>query len=67
MCTVLLGADSLRLAIHPQTTSAGVFTIPQEPTRRPIHGIESFNVLRGGEYFFVPSITALNWLADLRA
>ena len=28
--------------------------------------IETFNVLRGGEYFFVPSLSALRWLADLR-
>jgi Dyp-type peroxidase family len=39
------------------------FTIPQEPVRRRIHGIETFNVLRGGEYFFVPSLSALRWLA----
>ena len=31
------------------------FTIPRDPVRRRIHGIETFNVLRGGEYFFVPS------------
>jgi deferrochelatase/peroxidase EfeB len=41
------------------------FTIPKEPVRRRIHGIETFNVLRGGEYFFMPSISALNWLANL--
>jgi Dyp-type peroxidase family len=40
------------------------FTIPQEPVRRRIHGIETFNVLRGGEYFFLPSLSALRWLAD---
>ena len=39
------------------------FTIPQEPVRRRIHGIETFNVLRGGEYFFMPSLPALSWLA----
>ena len=42
------------------------FTIPQEPARRRVHGIETFNVLRGGEYLFLPSISALNWLASLR-
>jgi hypothetical protein len=26
------------------------FTVPQEPVRRRIHGIETFNVVRGGEY-----------------
>ena len=30
-----------------------------------IHGIETFNVLRGGEYLFMPSLSALNWLAGL--
>jgi Dyp-type peroxidase family len=42
------------------------FTIPRDPVRRRIHGIETFNVLRGGEYFFLPSLSALSWLADLR-
>jgi len=28
--------------------------------------IETFNVLRGGEYMFMPSLTALKWLADLK-
>jgi Dyp-type peroxidase family len=41
------------------------FTIPQKPVRRRIHGIETFNVLRGGEYFFMPSLTALRWMANL--
>jgi deferrochelatase/peroxidase EfeB len=41
------------------------FTIPQEPVRRRIHGIQTFNVLRGGEYLFMPSLSALRWLADL--
>ena len=35
------------------------------PVRRRLHGIETFNVLRGGEYFFMPSMSALNWLATL--
>ena len=42
------------------------FTIPQEPVRRRIHGIETFNVLRGGEYFFMPSLSALRWLGEER-
>jgi Dyp-type peroxidase family len=40
------------------------FTIPQAPVRRRIHGIETFNVLRGGEYFFLPSLSALRWLGE---
>jgi Dyp-type peroxidase family len=41
------------------------FTIPQEPVRRRIHDIQTFNVLRGGEYFFMPGLSALRWIADL--
>jgi len=41
------------------------FTIPRDPVRRLVRGIETFNVLRGGEYFFMPSLSALNWLAEL--
>ena len=41
------------------------FTTPQAPVRRRIHGIETFNVLRGGEYFFMPSLSALRWLGNL--
>ena len=43
------------------------FTIPKDPVRRRIHGIQSFNVLRGGEYMFMPSLSALKWLGDLKA
>jgi deferrochelatase/peroxidase EfeB len=41
------------------------FTIPRVPVRRRVHGIQTFNVLRGGEYFFMPSLSALRWLAEL--
>ena len=41
------------------------FTIQKEPVRRRCHGIETFNVLRGGEYFFMPSLSALRWLGAL--
>ena len=40
------------------------FTIPQEPVRRRIHGIQTFNVVRGGAYLFMPSLAALKWLGD---
>ena len=45
--------------------AGATFTIPKEPVRRRIHGIETFNVLRGGEYLFLPSLSALRWLGDL--
>jgi hypothetical protein len=42
------------------------FTIPQHPVRRRIHGIRTFSMLCGGEYFFMPSLSALRWIGDLR-
>jgi Dyp-type peroxidase family len=40
------------------------FTVPGTPPRR-VQGIQSFNTLRGGEYLFMPSISALEWIAAL--
>jgi hypothetical protein len=41
------------------------FTIPKDPVRRRVHGIQTFNVVRGGEYMFMPSLSELGWLAGL--
>jgi deferrochelatase/peroxidase EfeB len=38
------------------------FTVPGTPPRR-VHGIQTFNTLRGGEYFFMPSLSAIRWLS----
>ncbi|MFL0446275.1 Dyp-type peroxidase [Corynebacterium xerosis] len=42
----------------------GVFTIPAEPVRRRVDGVTTFNRLRGGQNMFMPSLTALRWIAD---
>jgi deferrochelatase/peroxidase EfeB len=47
-----------------QEQGSAVFTIPREPARRRLRGVESFNVLRGGEYFSLPGISALKWLVN---
>ena len=41
----------------------GSFTIPQAPARKRIDGVQTFNVMKGGEYLFMPSLSALKWLA----
>ena len=51
-----IGAGNERDPIIGRQEEDATFTIPKEPVRRRIHGIETFNVLRGGEYFFMPSI-----------
>jgi len=60
-----IGIGSERDPIIARQEDGASFTIPRYPVRRLVHGIETFNVLRGGEYFFMPSISALNWLANL--
>ncbi|AVP58301.1 Dyp-type peroxidase [Pulveribacter suum] len=42
----------------------GTFTIPEQPVRRRIDGVSTFNRLRGGEYLFMPSLTALRWIGE---
>ena len=60
-----IGAGDERDPIIGLQEDGATFTIPKEPVRRRVHGIETFNVLRGGEYFFMPSLSALRWLGEL--
>src|SRR5262245_30819478 len=60
-----IGIGEERDPIIGRQEQGAIFTIPRDPVRRRVHGIETFNVLRGGEYFFMPSISALKWLASL--
>ena len=43
----------------------GTFTIPRRPIKRTLKGLPDFVITRGGEYCFLPSLTAMRWLADL--
>jgi Dyp-type peroxidase family len=61
-----IGAGNERDPIVGLQQEGATFTIPKEPVRRRVHSIDTFNVLRGGEYFFMPSLSALKWLADLQ-
>jgi len=61
-----VGVGDERDPIIGRQEDGATFTIPKEPVRRRIHGIQTFNVMRGGEYFFLPSISALKWLANLK-
>jgi deferrochelatase/peroxidase EfeB len=59
------GLGEERDPIVGQQQDDATFTIPKAPVRHRVHGIQTFNVLRGGEYFFMPSLSALKWLAEL--
>ena len=39
-----------------------VFTVPLSPARKRFTGISTFNHMKGGEYMFMPSLTALKWI-----
>ena len=48
-----------------QTRTGGVMTMSGEPIRRRIHAMPRFVTVVGGAYFFLPSLNALRYLADL--
>jgi hypothetical protein len=41
------------------------FTIPKRPVRKKIKGLPAFTTVKGGAYFFLPGIKALQYLAAL--
>jgi Dyp-type peroxidase family len=41
----------------------GMLTIPMKPLRRCVKGIQSFVTMKGGGYFFMPGVKALEFLA----
>lgn len=43
----------------------GVFTVPGHEVRRRYTAVETFNIMQGGEYFFLPGLRALKWISEL--
>ena len=41
------------------------FTIPKRPIRKKIKGLPAFTTVKGGAYFFLPGMKALQYLASL--
>jgi Dyp-type peroxidase family len=60
-----LGLGTERDTIAGSHDGSGHFTIPMRPLRRKIPMLESFTRTLGGEYGFMPSLTALKWIAEL--
>src|SRR5215831_7835799 len=61
------GLDREKDLLVGDNDGTGDFTIPGRPIRRRLHGVERFVITRGGEYCFLPSLSALRWLATLGA
>jgi Dyp-type peroxidase family len=61
------GLDQEKDLLVGDNDGTGTFTIPRRPVRRRLHGVERFVITRGGEYCFLPSLSALGWLATLGA
>ncbi len=44
-----------------------MITMQAKPVRERLHGLPRFVTVRGGAYFFLPSIRALKFLAQIRS
>ena len=58
------GASTERDPITGAADGSGTYSIPRRPLRRQLRGMPRFVVTRGGEYCFLPSLSALSWLSD---
>jgi Dyp-type peroxidase family len=63
---VFFGAGEDKDPIMGSSDNNGTFTIPRKPVRRKLHGIPNFVITRGGEYCFMPGLSALRWLSNLQ-
>lgn len=63
---VFFGAGDERDPIVGSNDGSGDFTIPRRPLRRHLKSLPRFVVTRGGEYCFMPGLSALRWLGDLK-
>ena len=43
----------------------GLFTKPDDPLIKRYHGLQTYNIMKGGEYCFIPSLSALKWISEL--
>jgi deferrochelatase/peroxidase EfeB len=50
---------------HPDPNGATAsFTVPDLPARCRVHNLPDFVTIRGGAYFFMPSLSAIRYLAE---
>lgn len=62
---VFFGAGDTKDPVVGAADGQTGYTIPRRPVRRRLAPLPRFAVTRGGEYCFLPSLSALRWLGDL--
>jgi Dyp-type peroxidase family len=63
---IFIGTPGEKDPLNGSNDGTGVFTIPKQPIRQRLQGLPQFVTNRGGEYFFLPGLRALQWLADAK-
>jgi Dyp-type peroxidase family len=58
-----IGAPDEKDPLIGPNDGTGVLTIPKQPIRRRLIALPQFVTVRGGEYFFIPGLRGLRWLA----
>jgi Dyp-type peroxidase family len=60
------GGTSEKDVTSPAQDGRGTISIPRRPVRKQLKDVPRFVVTRGGEYCFMPSLSALRWLGNLK-
>ncbi|MFG3369267.1 Dyp-type peroxidase [Streptomyces sp. NPDC090032] len=63
---VFFGGNDAKDPVAGSADDSAGYTIPRRPVRRRLAALPRFVITRGGEYCFLPSLSALRWLGDLR-
>lgn len=42
-----------------------LFSMPADPLIKRYRGLQTYNIVKGGEYCFIPSLSALKWISEL--
>ena len=64
--STFFGGTTERDPITGASDGTESFSFPRRPIRRQLTGLPRFVVTRGGEYAFMPSLSALRWLSELQ-
>nr|WP_153867381.1 MULTISPECIES: peroxidase [Myxococcaceae] len=60
-----LGLGDAKDPVTGSNDAEGSYAFPKKPVPRRLRGLSRFVVTLGGEYAFMPSLSALRWLAEL--